>query len=197
MKPDGPASERDIVEQLESLAVLRAAGNLTDHEYEVAKARVLGSAEPTHVSEEIQPVVEDSESTPAAFHQDRPSLLERFKAQPLFVKLLLLLVLYGAFIGVTGLVALVGNVLDGDNGDSSRPGNSGVVTSSAPASSGYQAEYGGEASVYSRIAASTSCSQLQTDFDNAANNFDRDGGRWSIGYMEAAEDRKQAIGCYD
>ena len=32
-----------VVEQLESLAVLHAFGDLTDHEYEAAKARVLRS----------------------------------------------------------------------------------------------------------------------------------------------------------
>ncbi len=58
------------------------------------------------------------------------------------------------------------------------------------------AEYGGEAAVYARIASLTDCGTLRAEFDIAAANHDRTGDRGAIGYMEAAEDRMEAIGCY-
>jgi hypothetical protein len=58
----------------------------------------------------------------------------------------------------------------------------------------------GAPSVYARIEASTSCSKLQEMFDIAdANNrhprsdAERD---WTYEYMQAADARMQAIGCY-
>lgn len=64
----------------------------------------------------------------------------------------------------------------------------------------YQAEYGGSASVYARIAGLSDCAALQEEFDTAADNNDRaEPGtpqhRQTLGYMTAALDRMEAVGC--
>lgn len=66
----------------------------------------------------------------------------------------------------------------------------------------YIGEYGGERSVYSDILGSSNCSELQGMFDTAANNNDREtpGTRLfevTLGYMTAADDRMEYVGCYD
>lgn len=68
---------------------------------------------------------------------------------------------------------------------------------------GYMGTYGGNPSVYQRIASDTDCDSLQAQFDQAAANHDRDSEagdleamKWSTGYMSAADDRMRAIGCY-
>jgi hypothetical protein len=57
--------------------------------------------------------------------------------------------------------------------------------------------------VYDRIGASTSCADLQTEFDQAFANHQRDKARQRLDlmkidttYMAAANDRMRAIGCY-
>lgn len=59
----------------------------------------------------------------------------------------------------------------------------------------------GDPAVYARIDASTSCTELQREFDIASDNTTRiqaDGGdaTISISYMEAADVRMREIGCY-
>lgn len=76
-----------------------------------------------------------------------------------------------------------------------------ACATSGGADTDYQAEYGGSPSVYSKIAAETSCSSLQQTFDRAsANNDTAQAGsaeaHWTTGYMAAANDRMQALGCY-
>lgn len=58
----------------------------------------------------------------------------------------------------------------------------------------------GSPAVYQQIAASTDCADLQATFDRAAANNDRaEPGSteraWTLGYMRAAEERRQALGC--
>lgn len=64
----------------------------------------------------------------------------------------------------------------------------------------YRTEYGGSAEVYADISRETECEELQRIFDTAAANNDRaepgtDAHRYTLGYMTAAEDRRQALGC--
>lgn len=68
--------------------------------------------------------------------------------------------------------------------------------------SSYLNEYGGDRSAYSRILDSSDCNDLQDQFDTAANNNDREEPgtplfRATLGYMQAADDRLEAAGCYD
>lgn len=70
--------------------------------------------------------------------------------------------------------------------------------SSRPAS---PTEYGGNPAVYSEIRSETDCDRLQEMFDIAAANNDRatpgtSEHRYTLGYMQAANDRMSAIGCY-
>jgi len=65
----------------------------------------------------------------------------------------------------------------------------------------YVDDYGGSRSVYAEILADTSCTTLQATFDRAAANNDTAApgsaeARWTTGYMAAANDRMQEIGCY-
>jgi hypothetical protein len=65
----------------------------------------------------------------------------------------------------------------------------------------YLEEYGGLPSVYAQIF-SSSCEELQEQFDIAAENNDRETAgterfRMTLGYMRAADDRMRAQGCYD
>lgn len=67
---------------------------------------------------------------------------------------------------------------------------------------GYRAEFGGQQSVYDRISVMSDCGRLQEEFDIAATNNDSaapgsDEHRWTRGYMAAAGDRMETIGCYD
>lgn len=57
--------------------------------------------------------------------------------------------------------------------------------------------------VYDRIGSMTDCTELQTEFDQASTNHQRDKLRHRLdlmkidtGYMGAADDRMRAIGCY-
>lgn len=64
----------------------------------------------------------------------------------------------------------------------------------------YFEEYGGSVAVYDRIAALTDCEELQAEFNQAAENNDlaepgTTGHKVSLGYMTAAEDRRQELGC--
>lgn len=66
----------------------------------------------------------------------------------------------------------------------------------------YIGEYGGERLVYNEILGSNDCAELQETFDRAANNNDREtpGTRLfdiTLGYMTAADDRMEYVGCYD
>lgn len=74
---------------------------------------------------------------------------------------------------------------------------------------GYAATRGGSSArpgspdVYARIAASSDCTALQKEFDQADANGKRDRAsgrteqaRWSSGYMDAADARMRQIGCY-
>lgn len=75
-------------------------------------------------------------------------------------------------------------------------------SNNSPRSTSYVDSYGGQPSVYSRIASTTDCAALQEQFNIAGDNNDRaepgtDAHRWSLGYMKAADDRMEAVGCYD
>ena len=64
-----------------------------------------------------------------------------------------------------------------------------------------RSQYGGSPSVYAQIAAETDCQSLQAMFDQAAANNDRavpgtDQHKWTLGYMTAAQERMQAVGCH-
>ncbi len=64
----------------------------------------------------------------------------------------------------------------------------------------YVDDYGGSRTAYARILAMTDCAQLQERFDTAAANNDAaepgtDPHWWSLGFMTASEDRRQALGC--
>ena len=70
-----------------------------------------------------------------------------------------------------------------------------------PPSNSYISRYGGQATVYSRIATMTGCTALQAEFDKAAANNDRaEPGtaehKWTLGYMTAADDRMRDLDCY-
>lgn len=61
-------------------------------------------------------------------------------------------------------------------------------------------QYGGQASVYDEISRETDCAALQETFDRAAaNNTTAEAGsaeqRYTLGYMTAAEERRQELGC--
>ena len=65
----------------------------------------------------------------------------------------------------------------------------------------YLQEYGGSEAVYRRILGSSDCEYLQGQFDQAAENNDREEPgtplfRVTLGYMRAADDRMDAAGCY-
>lgn len=65
----------------------------------------------------------------------------------------------------------------------------------------YLDEYGGNIEVYQRIFAFTDCTLLQQEFDQADANLtlQQPGTpqyKWGIGYMNAADTRMKAIGCY-
>lgn len=65
----------------------------------------------------------------------------------------------------------------------------------------YLADYGGSEAVYDRILRLSDCAALQVEFDTAAaNNEVAEPGapqhRQTTGYMDAADDRMRAIGCY-
>ena len=78
-----------------------------------------------------------------------------------------------------------------------------VTTTEAPSLPGAEllAEYGGSAAVYERIAVLTDCGLLQEQFDIAAHANDTydvnaPAWRWTLGYMEFADERLEAEGCY-
>lgn len=59
----------------------------------------------------------------------------------------------------------------------------------------------GSPAVYAEISASSDCAWLQTSFDQASENNDRapagsSAFDWSLGYMRAADERMEAVGCY-
>lgn len=67
----------------------------------------------------------------------------------------------------------------------------------------YVGEYGGIADVYGQILSETDCAALQSQFDTAAANADRDSARGrndlhriDLGYMTAADDRMLEMGCH-
>lgn len=65
----------------------------------------------------------------------------------------------------------------------------------------YLAEYGGNLEVYQNILSLTDCALLQEQFDQAsANNARETAGtpqfQWTLGYMLAADERMQSLGCY-
>jgi hypothetical protein len=65
----------------------------------------------------------------------------------------------------------------------------------------FMQEYGGKIEVYNRILTSTDCTGLQAEFDQADSNLKlQEPGtpqyKWGLGYMQASNDRMQAIGCY-
>lgn len=68
-------------------------------------------------------------------------------------------------------------------------------SSSAPYAD-IQEKYGGEPAVYRRIAGISDCVALQAELETASENYDRTSDRHSIGYMEAADRRLEAAGCY-
>lgn len=59
----------------------------------------------------------------------------------------------------------------------------------------------GDPAVYAQIEASTDCADLQETFDRAAGNNERaetgsEAFDYTLGYMEAADDRMREVGCY-
>lgn len=65
----------------------------------------------------------------------------------------------------------------------------------------YLAEYGGRLEIYQNILSLTDCALLQEQFDQAsANNARETPGtpqfQWTLGYMRAADERMQNLGCY-
>jgi len=80
--------------------------------------------------------------------------------------------------------------------------SSGSAQDEPPTASDYENEYGGEWSVYLEILLNRNCESLQQSFDIAAENNERyEGGdplhRVTLGYMTAAQDRMEALGCFD
>jgi hypothetical protein len=64
----------------------------------------------------------------------------------------------------------------------------------------YLAEFGGSRAIYERIAAMTDCASLQAEYDAAAANNavldpSTDEYRWTSGYIAAAQDRMDELGC--
>ncbi len=64
----------------------------------------------------------------------------------------------------------------------------------------YLTEFGGSQSTYERIEAMTDCASLQAEYDSAAANnavldSSTDEYGWTSGYMAAAEDRLDELGC--
>ena len=65
----------------------------------------------------------------------------------------------------------------------------------------YVEEFGGSADVYERILSLTDCIALQSEFDQADTNTElQEPGapqyQWLIGYMTAANNRMEEIGCH-
>lgn len=59
----------------------------------------------------------------------------------------------------------------------------------------------GNPAVYQRIASESDCGALQAEFDTAGADHDRavpgsEAALWSTAYMEAADARMKAVGCY-
>jgi hypothetical protein len=64
----------------------------------------------------------------------------------------------------------------------------------------YADEYGGSTAVYERIAGMDNCASLQSEFDTASASNDRaepgtSQHKQTLGYMTAAQDRMESIGC--
>lgn len=64
----------------------------------------------------------------------------------------------------------------------------------------YMEEYGGNPDVYERILSMTDCNNLQAEFDQASENNDREEPgtpqfKWTLGYMNAANERMKELGC--
>jgi uncharacterized membrane protein len=97
-------------------------------------------------------------------------------------------------VGVLIVVAVIVGVVDRPSGGGNGGGGGGQAVDA------YLDEYGGSRSVYTGILAETDCDSLQASFDQAAANNDAattsDQRNWTLGYMSAADDRMQAIGCY-
>jgi hypothetical protein len=69
-----------------------------------------------------------------------------------------------------------------------------------PSLEDYADEYGGNTAVYERIAGLDNCAALQREFDTAsANNERAESGtsqhKETLGYMTAAQDRMESVGC--
>lgn len=65
----------------------------------------------------------------------------------------------------------------------------------------YFNEYGGSLEVYQNIFSLTDCTELQNQFDRAADNNEIEepgtpAHKWTLGYMKAADERMKEIGCY-
>jgi len=66
----------------------------------------------------------------------------------------------------------------------------------------YMEEYGGNPNVYADILSMNDCANLQIQFDLADKNNEREepgtpARRWTLGYMTAANNRMEEIGCYN
>ncbi|HAE59373.1 MAG TPA: hypothetical protein DCG54_07665 [Anaerolineae bacterium] len=66
----------------------------------------------------------------------------------------------------------------------------------------YLKEYGGSPEVYAELLTSNDCNALQESFDQAYLNNQRhepgtNGAMWTSGYMTAAHQRMEEIGCYE
>lgn len=95
----------------------------------------------------------------------------------------------GAILVAVVVIAIVANLGPGDD-----------PPESETRSGGYQSEYGGSAEVYARIAGKSDCDELQAEFEvAAANNEAAEPGtpqhKKTLGYMTAAQDRREALGC--
>jgi hypothetical protein len=106
-------------------------------------------------------------------------------------------------IGLVILIPLVGGALAGGGDDASKPAPVETIGEIplTPAEQLHK-DYGGTLAVYEELTSSDDCARRQKSFDRAAANNDRDEPLttehgWTLGYMNAADDRMRAIGCFD
>jgi hypothetical protein len=105
-----------------------------------------------------------------------------------------LLYLFAGVLLLAALLFLVGNFASPSDGNVQQDRDS--------AADGYYDEYERSVAVYERILGMSDCTELQNEFDTAADNNDRaepgtSQHRQTLGYMTAADDRLEAAGCYD
>jgi hypothetical protein len=93
-------------------------------------------------------------------------------------------------LGLLGVIVIVGAI--GSIGNDKSHGSNTASADDRP----------GAATVYREIATTYDCPRLQEMFDTASANNDREEPlsylfEATLGYMDAADDRMDALGCYD